>query len=75
MMVTIERNDQPLLSAVVTEALELVEERLPVADMRPKALAMAAAESAVREGMSREQLLDWVALAYAEGERPLESNS
>jgi RimJ/RimL family protein N-acetyltransferase len=67
--------DQPLMSEVVGELLDFAEERLPTPEMRAQVLAMAAAEAALRAGMSREWLLDRVAFAYDEGERPLEPDS
>jgi hypothetical protein len=67
--------DQPVVSEVVGELLELVEERLPRSELWPVALASAAAEAALRAEKSREWLLDRVAFAYDEGERPLEESS
>ena len=66
---------QPLMSEVLGELLDLAEERLPTPEIAAITLSMAAAEEALRAGMSREWLLDRVAFAYAEGERPLEENS
>jgi hypothetical protein len=66
---------QPLMSEALDELLDLAEERLPTPEIVAMTLSMAAAEAALRAGMSREWLLDRLALAYDEGERPLEENS
>jgi hypothetical protein len=63
------------MAEVLDELLALAEERLPTPHVVAMTFAMAAAEAAIRAGMSRKWLLGGVALAFDEGERPLEEHS
>ena len=58
---------QPLMSEVIDELIDPAEERLPTPEIAAMTLAMAAAEEALRAGMSREWLLDLGSPAESNG--------